>query len=544
MNLDRGRSAFARQAWGEAFAHFSAADRETPLDPWDLERLATAAFLVGREVESADIWARAHHEFLKGGNAIRAARCAFWAGFELMDRGETARASGWFARARRLLDDYGRECAEQGYLLLPVAMEQVAERKVQAAYDTFAHAAEIGDRLGDLDLATMARHGQGRALILLGETAQGVALLDEVMIAVTGGEVFPPLVGLVYCSVISACYEMFDLRRAQEWTAALSQWCERQPDLVPYRGTCLVRRAEIMQLHGAWQDAMDEVKRACDRLVHPPGQQGVGAAFYQQAELHRLRGEFDQAEDAYRQASQFGRKPEPGLALLRLAQGQVEVASAAIRRVVSETAGPPARCRALAAWVEIALAAGDVAGARAAANELSDLAAGRETSFLRAVSAQAAGTVLVAEGSVGPGLGALRQAWNEWQELGAPYEAARVRVSIGLACRAVGDSDAAELEFDAAHRVFEELGAAPDLGRLDGLAREAAPEPAGGLTARELQVLRLIATGKTNRAIAGELAISEKTVARHVSNIFTKLGLSSRAAATAYAYQHRILETA
>lgn len=541
--LERGRAAFEQQEWGEAFAGLSEADRQAPLDPWDLERLASAAFLIGRDADSTDIWARGHNAFLNAGNAVRAARCAFWAGFELMDRNETARASGWFARARRLLDGHGRECAERGYLLLPAAMQQVAERQLRAAYDSFTQAAEIGNRTGDRDLATMARHGQGRALILLGETARGIALLDEVMIAVTGGELFPPLVGLVYCSVISSCYEMFDLRRAQEWTAALSAWCERQPDLVPYRGTCLVRRAEIMQLHGAWQDAMDEARRACDRLLHPPGQQGAGAAFYQQAELHRLRGDFAKAEDAYRQASQHGRTPEPGLALLRLAQGQVEPAAAAIRRVVNETASPPARCRALAACVEIALAAGDVPAAGAAADELSGLAADRESSFLRAVSAYARGTVLLAEGQAAPALAALRQAWSAWQELGAPYEAARVRVSIGLACRAVGDADAAGLEFDAARSVFEQMGAAPDLGRLDGLAREAVPKRVGGLTARELQVLRLIATGKTNRAIAGELTISEKTVARHVSNIFTKLGLSSRAAATAYAYQHRILDT-
>lgn len=542
LGVDRGRAAFARQAWGEAFEQLAAADGQELLESPDLERLATAAFLVGRDDESAAAWGRAHNAYLSRDDPQHAARCAFWLGYQLLDKAEFAQASGWFARAQRLLDDHGLEGAERGYLLLPAAIQQVVERKLQAAYDTFSRAVEIGVRANDRDLTLLARHGQGRALINLGDTDRGVRLLDEVMVSVTGGELSPPLVGNVYCSVISACYEMFDLRRAQEWTAALARWCATQPDLVPYRGTCLVRRAEIMQLYGHWQDAMAEAKRACDRLLDPPGQQGVGAAYYQQAELHRLRGEFEQAEEAYRQASQHGRKPEPGLALLRLAQGRLEAASAAVRRVVSEAATPPTRCRALAAAVEIMLAAGDLKAARAAADELSGMARGRDVPYLQAVSALAAGAVLLAEGAAAPALAALRRAWTGWQDLGAPYEAARTRVAIGLACRAVGDRDAADLEWDAARKAFERLGAAPDLRRLDEAAQRQPARAAGGLTPRELEVLRLVATGKTNRAIAGQLSISEKTVARHVSNIFTRLGLSSRAAATAYAYQHHLLD--
>lgn len=540
--LDRGRAAFARQAWDEAFAQLTAADRAEPLEPQDLERLATAAFLVGRDAESADAWARAYNELLKLGDPQRAARCGFWLGFGLVDKAEFAQASGWFARAQRLLDEHGLEGSERGYLLLPAAIQLVTQRKLQDAYQAFTRAADIGVRTGDRDLTILARHGQGRALIQLGDTARGVPLLDEVMVSVTAGEVSAPLVGNVYCSVISACYEMFDLRRAQEWTAALTRWCATQPGLVPYRGACLVRRSEIMQLHGHWQDAMAEARRACDRLMDPPGQQGVGAAFYQQAELHRLRGEFEQAEEAYRQASHHGRNPEPGLALLRLAQGQVEAAWTAVQRVVSESGTPPARCRALAACVEIGLASRDLAAARAAAEELSGMAGGRDVPYLQAVSALATGAVLLAEGAAASALTALRQAWAGWQDLGAPYEAARTRVAIGLACQAVGDRDAAELEWDAARAVFEQLGAAPDLRRLAEVAQPEPRKAAGGLTPRELEVLRLVAAGKTNRAIAGRLAISEKTVARHVSNIFTKLDLSSRAAATAYAYQHDLLD--
>ena len=539
--LERGRDAFKGRRWRDAYADLSAGDQVSPLSPDDLERLAFAAYLIGSDDDAVDVGGRAYRECLRLGDAPRAARFGFWLSFLLANKGDMAQAGGWLARARRLLDDHHEDCVEEGYLLLPLALQSIADGDAAAAYATFSQATKIARRFGDLDLVTLGQHGQGQALIMLGEATTGMVLLDEAMVAVTADEASPVVAGTVYCGVIEACLETFDPRRAQEWTTALTRWCDAQPDLVPFRGQCLVYRAEIMQLHGAWADAMEEAQRARERLSDPPGQPAVGMAFYRLGELYRLRGDFHQAEEAYRRASEMGRSSQPGLSQLRLAQGRLDAAVAAIGREADEVSDRAARSKVLPACVDIMLGADDIPAARAAAKELAEIAAALDAPFLRAVAAQAQGTVLLGEGDPRAALGALRTAGKIWQELEVPYEGARVRVLIGVACRELGDEDTAAFELDVARRAFEHLGARPDFARVDELSRKPVPTTAGGLSSRELEVLRLVAGGMTNREIASALVISEHTVRRHLQNLFAKLGVSSRSAATAYAFQHDVL---
>jgi DNA-binding CsgD family transcriptional regulator len=537
--LTRGRESYRQRAWAAAYQSLSLADQATLLAVEDLELLATSAYLSGREDEFLRVLERAHQAHLHAGQSVRATRCAFWVGIRLFLRGETGRGTGWLARAQRLLAQ--RDCVEQGYLLLSVATQQLAAGNSDAAYTTALSAAAIGERFGEPDLSVCARHMQGRTLVHQGQVQAGLALLDEAMVAVTVGELSPIMTGLIYCSVIETCQQTYALDRAREWTAALTQWCMQQSEMVAFTATCLVHRAEIMHWHGAWPDALKEARRACERCTLGVDQRPPAAAFYQQAEVHRLRGEFAAAEEAYRHASQGGWEPQPGLALLRLAQGRLEAADAAIRRVLSVTTDRLQRTRLLPAYIEIMLAVGAVQEARDACRELEETAERFGIGVLHAMAAHARGAVALADGDAWAALGALRRAWQVWQQVEVPYLAARVRVLLGLACRALRDEDGSRLELDAARAVFAQLEAAPDLAWIDSLSQRAPSGHPHGLTPRELQVLRLVATGKTNKAIATELCVSEKTVDRHVSNIFTKLHVPSRAAATAYAYEHKLI---
>ena len=536
--LDRGLAACSRRAWTEAHAELARADAESPLGPEALEQFAMAAYLIGRDVESEELLSRAHHAFLSRGEPVNAARCAVWITFGLFSRGDRARAAGWAGRAHRLIEEGQLDSAEHGYLVVQSALKAVADGDFEAARHRFTEAGAIGQRFGDRDLVNLARQGQGRALIRLGRAVEGVALLDEVMVAVTEGELSPIITGTIYCSVVDACFEIFDLRRAHEWTEALDGWCASQPDMVPYRGSCRVHRAEIMTLRGRWDESLRESEYAS---AGSGTAQTVGAAWYQRGEVHRLRGQAGEAEEAYRAASEAGRSPQPGLALLRLAQGRVDAAIAAIDRVTDDTRERHTRAALLAARIEIRVAAGDRRGARQDADALAAVAAELASPFLAALSSRALGAVALEEGDARAALRALEGSRDGWRELDAPYETARTQVLIGRACHTLGDRDMARMELESACRTFKMLGAVADLAATERIGRGLVADAAGGLTSREMQVLRLVAAGKSNKAIADELDISEKTVARHLSNIFVKLDLSSRAAATAYAFQHQLL---
>jgi DNA-binding CsgD family transcriptional regulator len=535
--LRRGRQSFEKQAWAEAYRLLHAADREAPLDAEDLERLAIVAHLVGQDDDCEAFTARAHQAFLDHGDREGAARAAFWLGFALMGRGTIAPASGWFARAGRLLDEGHLDCVVRGYLLIPAAIQCIVQGDPSAAHATFSQAAEIARRFADRDLASVACHGRGRALIRLGRIAEGVALLDEAMASVIAGEVTPLVAGDVYCSVLEGCQEILDLRRAYEWTASLAQWCATQPDLVRYRGECLHYRAEVLQLRGQWNEAARDAEGACELLISRPS---AGAAFYRRAEIHRLRGEFTKAEDAYTRAHERGRRPQPGLSLLRLAEGQIDAAAGSIRSVLRDTQPGISRAKLLPAAVEILLAADDVAAARAASAELSEIALAFGAPLLTASSRHAAGAVLLVEGDIEGASTSLRQAVEIWRELEMPYDEAQTCLLLAAVSEKRGDQDGRRLEIDTARRIFTGLRAEPCLARL-ARSERASPQRIGSLSEREAQVLRLLAAGKTNRAIADQLFISEKTVARHVSNIFDKLGVSSRTGATAWAFQHNLI---
>ena len=537
--LERGREAYAARAWGTARESLSSADRATPLAAEDLELVATAAYMLGREDDYLRALERAHQGYLDGGEIPRAVRCAFWIGITFAFRGESAQASGWLGGAQRLLEREERDIVERGYLLMPLVFQHEAAGDYAAAADVAGEAAAIAERFRDWDGFALALHAQGQMLIQAGRVTEGLALLDEAMVTVTTRELSPIATGLVYCAVILACQEVYEVRRAQEWTAALTQWCEQQPDLVAFTGRCLVHRAEILQLKGEWQDALEEARRAGARLAESYNRAAAGEAFYRQGELHRLSGDVFAAEEGYREASRYGREPQPGLALLRLAQGRADAASAAIRRALGEAGDPLSRAALLPAAVEIMLAIGELEEARSAAGELEGIAERLGSTVLAAAVAHNQGAVALAAGDAQEALVFLRRACLLWRELDAPYEEARTRMLVGQACRVLGDGDSAALELDAARDAFERLGAAQDAAHVEALARGTAETH--GLTRRELEVLRFVASGKSNKEIAAALVLSERTVDRHVSNIFSKLRVSSRAAATAYAYQYRLV---
>lgn len=538
--LVRGRQCYERRAWREARDLLATCDHASPLEDADLERLAVASFLTGEDEASDDAWRRAYRRYVERGERSGAVRCGFWLAFRLLNSGDLPGADGWIARMERLLGDAG-DSSENGQLQYLTGLLAVFSGDLPKADADLGRSVQLAERNGDTDLSTLARLALGRVFICRGDIPGGVRLLDEAMVAVLSGETSPVVVGDSYCTAIDACHDVFDVRRGQSWTTAFTRWCATQPDLVPYAGLCLVHRAEFLQLKGAWVEAMAQAGLARARLSSPVIQLSLGAAIYQQGELRRLRGQFAEAERCYREANEHGRDPQPGLALLRLAQGKRQAAARAIERALAEAGDRVSRPPLLAAYVEVELALGDVTAARDACDELLEVARALGSPMLTAVSDRATGAVLLADGDARAALAPLRRASSGFRGLEAVYDVATTGVLVARARRTLGDEEGARFELAASRATFERLRARPDLALLDGQGRGRGGAGEHALTAREVQVLRLVARGLTNRSIGVDLGLSERTVDRHVSNILTKLGVSSRAAATALAYEAELL---
>jgi DNA-binding CsgD family transcriptional regulator len=536
-DLRTARETFERGDWVHAFEAWSDLDTDA-LGPDDLKALATAAFLLGKYDECAAAIQRAFQSYVDRGELAAATRCAWWMSMVFSTNGEPALADGWTARAERLLDEIGEDVVERGYVSFLQMFRHIAAQNWPAAFEHASGVTEHGRRFADPDLLAIGLAAEGRLTIYSGRVPEGVSLFDEAMLNVAGGEVSPVAAGNTYCVMIEGCQEISDLGRAAKWTAALGRWCSQQPGLVAFTGQAAVHRGQIMRMHGAFADAVEEFDRALARYLASPDTGPAGLACAEKGDVLRVMGDFAAAEASYEAALDHGYEPQPGLALLWLATGRLEAALGAARRLLAETGGPVARSRMLAGVVEILLAAGDTDGARTAAVELEQIAADFGCDGLLAASAYTSGCVELAAGDPSGSLPYLRKASTLWRGLEAPFEVARARVQIGLAMAALGDEVSSAGELAAARRVFEELGAAAALAQLDG--RTSSGELPGGLTAREVEVLRLVASGQSNANIARELVLSEKTVARHLSNIYTKLGVGSRTAAAAYAFEHRL----
>jgi ATP/maltotriose-dependent transcriptional regulator MalT len=452
--------------------------------------------------------------------------------------GEAAVGGGWVGRAERLLADVPGDVVERGYVLIHVMFRHIFTGDFGTALELAAQVADYGRRFTDPDLVAMGLVGQGRILLYQGRVPEGLALLDEAMVGVAAGEVSTIFAGNVYCTMIEGCQEIADFDRAARWTSALAAWCAEQHGLVAFTGQCAVHRGQIMRAQGAFDEALTEFDLAVRRYRQAGTMDAAGLAMTERGDVLRLRGDLDAAGTAYEQASAFGYEPQPGLALLWLAQGQVAAAVAAVRRMLGEAGDPVHRSRLLPAAVEILLVAGHHDEAAGLADELRSIAAAFGCPSVQARADHArAGAALAAEDPAAA-LPLLRREQAVWERLDARYDTARCRVLLGRALHALGDHRSALAELAAARRAFAALGAKPAEHEVAALLRPALPR---GLTEREVEVLRLVAAGKTNPEIARHLVLSEKTVGRHLSNIFTKIDVTTRTAAAAFAFEHHLV---
>ncbi|MDO8149671.1 MULTISPECIES: LuxR family transcriptional regulator [unclassified Isoptericola] len=537
-DLDLARAAYERRDWISAYRLLSALDDDALVGP-DFVALATAAYLVGRHDDVVQALHRAYRSSEKARDLRGAARAALWLTTVLEDAGERAVAHGWLSRAEGLLGRLDEDVVEHGYLRERQTFAHLARGEIADALALAPTVTAYGRRFADPDLAAAGLVVEGRLRIYTGDVPGGLALVDEAMASVVAGETSPIYSGLAFCAAIEACQELSDLGRAHEWTRAMSTWCDRQAGLVAFTGQCAVHRGQLLRMHGAFPDAVRELEDAAARHGTAGGGAAAGLAHYERGEALRVLGREDDAASAYDRATGFGHPGQPGRSLLWLARGETDAAERAIRVSLAEAVDPVRRSALLPAAVEILTAAGEVDEAAGLADEIRATADEFGSVALAAAGAYATASVALARGDAERALAAARRAGTSWGGLEAPYECARCRVLVARALRALGDERSALAELEPAARTFAELGAMPASAQVAALLP--GEERPGGLSAREVEVLCLVAEGYTNAEIAAELVLSVKTVARHLSNIFAKLDVGSRAAAVAYAYEHRLV---
>lgn len=536
-DLHRAREEYERREWLAAYRTLSNLD-DAVLAATDFLSLADAAELLGHPDDAVQALQRAHHAALDAADPLLAARAAARLGTLLALRGESAVASGWLARGERVLDEVDGDVVERGYLLVGRMLERVSVGDLEGARPLPAQITACGRRHADPNLVALGLNQEGRVLTVFGEVPAGLRLLDEAMVGVVAGEVEPLVAGEVYCSMIEACQWVGDLGRAAQWTRALSQWCEAQPAIVAFTGQCAVHRAQLMRLHGSLRDAVTELERSAQRYEAAGGHPAIALAHQERGDVLRLLGDLDGADRAYGQALQHGNDAQPGRALLALARGEPDQAVAAVRRVLAGTHGAIFRHRVIPGCVEVLVAGGLLDESDALCDELAGIAKDFGCAAVRAGSETVAAQVALARDDPESALPMARSALARWSALDADYEVARARVLVGRALRLLGDADGAVLELRAAREAFVAQGAVPDARDVSDQLGEA--DRPGGLTGREVEVLRLVTAGRSNAQIAEELHLSVKTVARHLSNIFTKLDVGSRTEAAAFAHRHHL----
>ena len=474
--VEVARNAAERHSWREAYDAYTGSD-DSGLTPDDQEQFADAAWWTGKIDEAIGLRERSYAGFSAAGDRLGAARLALTLSWDHLNRGAFAVSRGWFANAERLLEGQP-EAREHGFLALSRGITTLfAEGNIEGALPELERAHDIAARTGDRDTQVLALVGKGRAFVQRGDVEQGLAILDEASTSAVSGELRPYATGLVYCATITSCQHVGDYRRAAEWTEAASRWCE-QEDMNGFPGACRIHRAEIMRLRGDWPEAEKTALAACEE-VHDFDRLVTAGGYYEIGEIRRRRGDFAVAEEAFRTANELGRSPQPGLALLQLAQGKVDSAVAGVTRRLAEMDEPLERVRMLPALAEIALAAGDLDTARSAAAELQQIVDSYKIGDRRAPAFDATvnltlGQIELARQDWDDASRDLRRARDEWQEIGAPYETAQARMLLGIAFRHQGDEHAATLELQAAQTTFERLGAKLDeerakelLGRVD-----------------------------------------------------------------------------